>query len=106
MLRIVILAIALLALPATTSEADASCGQAFDIAAARGRWAATRKVNANSAQKADMCRAYGKQLFEAAQVRQATSVCQDGIKRQRDLDILDAQIDAFNNLIASQCSDS
>jgi hypothetical protein len=34
--------------------------------------------------------------------RQATSICEDGIDRQRALQILDAKIDAFNNLIASR----
>jgi len=35
--------------------------------------------------------------------RQAASVCEDGSDRQRDLDLLDSEIDAFNNLIAAQC---
>ena len=38
--------------------------------------------------------------------RQAVSICEDGIDRQRTLDVLDAEIDAFNNLIASQCDGS
>jgi hypothetical protein len=29
--------------------------------------------------------------------------CEDGIHRQRDLDLLDSEIDAFNSLIAAQC---
>ena len=35
--------------------------------------------------------------------RQAASVCENGIDRQQDLDLLDSEIDAFNNLIAAQC---
>jgi len=38
--------------------------------------------------------------------RQATSIREDGIDRQRALEILDVEIDAFNNLIASQCGTS
>jgi hypothetical protein len=38
--------------------------------------------------------------------RQAVSICQDGIDRHRALEVLDAEIDAFNNVIASQCSGS
>jgi hypothetical protein len=34
--------------------------------------------------------------------RQAASVCENGIDRQRDLDLLDSEIDAFNNLIAQR----
>ena len=37
------------------------------------------------------------------EVRQAISICADGIDRQRALEILDAEIDVVNNLIASQC---
>ena len=36
-------------------------------------------------------------------VRQAVSTCNDGVGRQPLLDVLDAEIDAFNNLIAAQC---
>jgi hypothetical protein len=36
----------------------------------------------------------------------SASICDDGIDRQRYLDVLDAEIDAFNDLIAAQCSGS
>jgi hypothetical protein len=36
--------------------------------------------------------------------RQATSACQDGIDHQRDLILLDSEIEAFNKLIAAQRS--
>jgi hypothetical protein len=42
-------------------------------------------------------------LYEAVTARQATSACQDGIDRRRDLTLLDSEIEAFNNLIAAQC---
>jgi hypothetical protein len=35
--------------------------------------------------------------------RQAASTCKDGIGRQPILDVLDSEIDAFNNLIAARC---
>jgi hypothetical protein len=38
--------------------------------------------------------------------RQAAAICGDGLDHQRDLELLDAGIDAVNNLIASQCSGS
>ena len=40
---------------------------------------------------------------EAVTARQAVSICKDGVGRQPLLDVLDAEIDAFNNLIATQC---
>jgi hypothetical protein len=36
--------------------------------------------------------------------RQAASFCRHGIDRQRTLELLDAEIEAFNDLIATQCS--
>ena len=43
----------------------------------------------------------GNQFFEAVTARQAASICHDGIDRQRTLEMLDAEIDVFNNPIAA-----
>jgi hypothetical protein len=105
MLRTAMFAIALLGISAMTSKVDASyCG--VDVAGARARWAAARRSNLDSAHYEESCRTYYNQFFEAVKVRQAASICEDGIDRQRDLDMLDSEIDAFNNLIAAQCSGS
>jgi hypothetical protein len=107
MLRIVIFAIALLIIPATASKVDASyCGQVSELAAARLRWAATSESRVDPAHNEKSCRALGNHFYEAVEARQAASICDDGIDRQRYLDVLDAEIDAFNNLIAAQCSGS
>jgi 4-hydroxy-3-methylbut-2-enyl diphosphate reductase IspH len=101
--RIVMLVIA----SATASNVDAAyCGQASELSAARLRWTATRQTHVDPGQADKICRAYGQQFYEAVEARQAASVCQDSVNRQRDVDILDAEIDAFNNLIAAQCSGS
>ena len=42
-------------------------------------------------------------LYEAVEVRQAAALCEDIAIRKRNLDTLDAEIDAFNNLITVQC---
>ena len=36
--------------------------------------------------------------------RQAVSICMGGRDHQRDLERLDFEIDAFNDLIATQCA--
>jgi hypothetical protein len=105
MLRIVMSAIALLAISATTSKVDAAyCGQVD--AAARFRLALARQNGVDHAYNEESCRAYGNHFFEAAKARQAASLCEDGIDRQRALDMFDAEIDAFNNLIAAHCGGS
>jgi hypothetical protein len=42
-------------------------------------------------------------LYEAVEVRQAAALCEDSAIRNRNLNTLDAEIDAFNNLITVQC---
>jgi hypothetical protein len=102
-LRIVMFAIALFVITATTSEVDASCSQIFEVAVARVRSAIAGQSSVDPARYEESCREYFNQFFEAVKARQATSICEDGIDRQRALEIFDAEIDAYNNLIASQC---
>jgi tartrate dehydratase beta subunit/fumarate hydratase class I family protein len=110
MLRIALFAVAVLVapaiVPATAARLDASCNQAFEAAAARARVQAARRDSADPAQAEESCRAYGIQFFEAVKARYVASFCEDGVDHQRDLAVLDAGIDAVNNLIASQCGGS
>jgi len=104
MLRIAIVAIALLVEPATAAKAETSyCGQVSDLAAARLRWAAARQSRVDPAQNERNCRAYGIHFYEAVTARQAASICREGLDQQRNLALLDSEIEAFNNLIATQC---
>ena len=101
---IVMLVIALLIGPPTAAGADASnCGQATELAAARVRWAAVRQSRGDTPNNEKNCRVYSIHFYEAVTVRQAVSTCKDGVGRQPLLDVLDAEIDAFNNLIAARC---
>src|SRR5262249_25504076 len=99
MLRTASFAIALLLLPATGATADvSSCAQGSELAAARQRWVAARQARADPGDAGKSCRAYGNHFYEAVQARYAASLCEDSINRQRSLNMLDAEIDAFNNL--------
>jgi len=108
MLRICVFAIALLLIPAVVptmaAKVDASCRQVFDAAAARARVAVVRRNGIDGVQSEESCRAYANQFFEAVKARQAAAICEDGLDHQRDLELLDAGIEAVNNLVASQCS--
>jgi hypothetical protein len=104
MLRIIIFAVALLIDPAITAGAEISgCSQLPDLSAARLRWAAVRKKPVNPAHNEESCGSYGANFFEAVTTRQAASFCREGIDRQRTLELLDFEIEAFNDLIATQC---
>jgi hypothetical protein len=100
MLRSATFAIALAILPAAAADAS-SCGQASELTAAQARWAAVRKSRIDDSDK--ICRAYGNSFYEAVVTRQTASWCEDSVNRERNLEMLDAEIDAFNNLIAKQC---
>jgi hypothetical protein len=100
MLRSATFAIAFAILPAAAADAS-SCGQASELTAARTRWAAVRQSRPDDSDKS--CRAYGNNFYEAVVTRQTASWCEDSANRQRNLEVLDAEIDAFNNLIAEQC---
>jgi hypothetical protein len=104
MLRIIIVAFALLIAPAIAAGTELpGCSQLSDLSAARLRWAAVRKTPANPARNEESCRSYATNFFEAVNTRQAASFCKDSIDRQRTLSLLDAEIEAFNGLIAIQC---
>jgi hypothetical protein len=103
-LGIALFVIALLFTLPTVSKADtSSCAQVSDLAAARVRWAAARQSRVGAVQDEKRCRAYRIHFYDAVTARQAASICEDDIHRQRDLDLLDFEIDAFNSLIAAQC---
>jgi hypothetical protein len=97
------LAIALVIGPATASDDTSYCGQAPELAAARLRWAEVRKRRVHPIHSDKHCLSYGIYFYEAVTARLAASVCTDGIDRQRNLKLLDSEIDAFNSLIATQC---
>jgi hypothetical protein len=89
---------------ASASDLEAGyCGRAFDFQAARIRWAGVRQSGPGSENPDQICRAYGSQFYEAVQARQEVLQCEVGGARQRDIEILDGEIEAFNNLIATRC---
>ena len=105
MLRTIVLAVALLTTAATASATDASvCGQLQDLDAAYLRWEAARRSRVDPANHEMSCRSYNANFVEAVMVRQAASVCRSGIELQRTLELLDSEINALNDLIATHCS--
>ena len=102
---IIILAVAVLIDPATAAGVEKlGCGQLRDLSAAGLRWAAVRKSRVNPGHGEESCRSYGSNFFEAATMRQAASFCKDGVDRQRTLELLDVEMNSFNDLIATQCA--
>src|SRR6185295_3280635 len=99
MLRMITLALLLLIDPAITVGAEVSgCIRSPDLSAARLRWAAVRKSRVDPGHGDESCRSYRSNFFEAVTTRQAASFCRDGVDRQRTLEVLDAEIEALNDL--------
>jgi hypothetical protein len=105
MLRIFIFTVALLIDPALTARAGMSgCSQLPDLSTARLRWAAVRESRVDPVHGEESCCSYRSNFFEAVTTRQGASFCRDGDNRRRTLELLDTEIEAFNDLIATQCS--
>ena len=91
---------------AAANAAASDCGQAADVATGHHRAPLKQKNSAVPPQGEERCGDYSSRFFEVVKARQAVSTCDDGIDHRRDLDVLDAQIDDLNNLIAAQCRGS
>jgi hypothetical protein len=104
MSRIIILSTAILLDPTIARAADMSgCNRVSHLSSARLRWAAVRKSRADSVHEEESCRSYRSNYFEAVMTRHEASVCGGVIGRQGVLEQLDSEIEALNDLIATQC---
>jgi hypothetical protein len=83
-------------IPALASE----CTSNKDIDASRTRWEMLRSQRAKAADKEKTCRAYASSFYESVTLRQAAAKCLDG---ERTLAVLDSEINAFNDLLATKC---
>jgi hypothetical protein len=104
MIRVGTLLMALMITPASAGKVDASyCARAPDVAAARLRSALALKQN-SKLQKDDSCRVYRSEFYEAAVTRQNITHCEQDDIRLSALEVIDAEINAFNDLIATYCA--
>jgi hypothetical protein len=104
MLRLTILAIALLIDLTLAARAETSgCTQVTNLSTARLSWAAVRKGHADPAHNNENRLLYATNFFEAVTARQAASFCKEGIDRVQSLELIEFEIEAFNDLIG-QCA--
>src|SRR5262249_24121707 len=66
----------------------------------RSRWETLRSQPAKEADKEKACRAYAASFYESVTLRQAAVTCAAG---ERNLVVLDSEINAFNELLAAKC---
>jgi hypothetical protein len=99
-MRRIIVLIAYAAINASTSPAVAAECTSMDIDASRTRWATLRSQPDHGADSEKTCRAYAASFYESVTLRQAAAGCVD---RERNLAVLDSEINAFNDLLAKKC---
>jgi hypothetical protein len=88
-------AITVSAIPAVAAE----CTSIKDIDTSRSRLEMLRSPPAKEADE-KICRAYATLFYEAVTLRQVATTCTAG---ERNLAVLDSEINAFNDLMATRC---
>lgn len=78
----------------------AECTSIKDIDASRSRWEMLRSQVAKAADKEKVCRAYAASFYESVTLRQVATTC---TASERNLAVLDSEINAFNDLLAMKC---
>jgi hypothetical protein len=85
----------------TIPAVAAECSSITEIATSQIDSKMARARLADPADVEKTCRAYAASFYRIVLARQAAATC--GPDRQRDLAILDQQINAFNDLLATKC---
>jgi hypothetical protein len=98
--RLIVLVASVAINASTIPTVAAECTSNKDIDASRTRWATLRSQRANAADNEKTCRAYAASFYESVTLRQAAAGCVD---HERNLAVLDSEINAFNDLLAKNC---
>jgi hypothetical protein len=101
MRRIVLAVSPGLLLSSTVAIAEPQCAYASVAVPSFDRGAHhPQQSGLDHAASGDICRVYIKHFVEAVMARKDAASCQDGFARQRALEVLDGEIEAFNDRIA------
>jgi hypothetical protein len=92
----------LLFLYTKTALSASQCDRASIVVASHLRLTRVSHNSMGHAANDEDCRTYFKQFVEAVTARQTAASCQDGLERQRALEILDTEIQKSNDRIAEQ----
>jgi hypothetical protein len=92
--------------PAMAAKVNVTyCAQAHETASSRLKWALAHQHDYNAMQKDDICRVYRSEFYEAAVTRQSVTQCEQDDVREHTLQVIDDEINAFNDLIATYCGE-
>jgi hypothetical protein len=99
MIRLAILLTSAMINASTVPAAAAQCISPTAIAAVRTHWAAVRSQLNKATDHEAACRAYAASFYQSVTTRQAAAGCTG----DADIIALDADINAFNDLLATRC---
>ena len=100
-MRRIFVLVALAAINASQPSAVAvECTSIKDIDASRSRWELLRSQTTKAVDREKTCSAYAASFYESVALRQAVVNCAAG---GRNLAVLDSEINAFNDLLATKC---
>jgi hypothetical protein len=103
MKRILILVTSLVINAWTISAVASECASIADIAASHIPRNAARDHSIDPVDIEKTCRAYAASFYQMVVTRRVAAIC--GVSRQRDLAMLDSEINAVNDLLAAKCAD-
>ena len=99
MIRLAILLTSATINASTVPAAASQCTSPTAIASIRTHWAAVRSRLSKATDHEAACRAYAASFYESVTTRQAAAGCTG----DADITALDADINAFNDLLATRC---
>lgn len=99
MIRLAILLTSATINASTVPAAAAQCISPTAIAAVRTHWATVRSQLNKATDHEAACRAYAASFYQSVTTRQAAAGCTG----DADITALDADINAFNDLLATRC---
>jgi hypothetical protein len=102
MVRPVMLVIPPLLLSTAAALGASQCGQA-SVVSSHLRLARSSQNSVGKPPTDESCRLDFRQFIEAVTARQAVADCPNDVQRQRALEVLDAEIQIFNDRIADRC---
>jgi|ERR1700757_2250463 hypothetical protein len=79
------------------------CASPSEIAATLTRWAAARRQFVQASNHDMACRALATTFYESVATRQATAACIHDAGGKAEINALDSEVDAFNDLLSSKC---
>ena len=103
MIWLVILVASVSTVATTTPSRASQCAAPNEIATALPHWAATHKRLPSPMDHDSACRALAAALVESVTARQLATTCAGEAGRRSAVEALDAEINAFNDLLAAEC---